>query len=95
MDKAIESVSKTRGNPPRTRHELGRGETQRATNRLTESLRKEGAGKTSEHIELLQLNKSGIKVAEYMTELPRRELLEQKLHKAVELARKRLDAKPA
>ncbi len=53
------------------------------------------AGKTSEHIELLQLNKSGIKVAEYMTELPNRELLEQKLHKAVELARKRLEAKPA
>jgi len=53
------------------------------------------AGKTSEQIELLQLNKSGIKVAEYMTELPKRELLEQKLHKAVELARKRLEAKPA
>ena len=53
------------------------------------------AGKTSEHIELLQLDKSGIKVAEYMTELPKRELLEQKLHKAVELARKRLEAKPA
>ena len=53
------------------------------------------AGKTSEQIELLQLDKSGIKVAEYMTELPKRELLEQKLHKAVELARKRLDAKPA
>ena len=52
------------------------------------------AGKTSEHIELLQLDKSGIKVAEYMTELPKRELLEQKLHKAVELARKRLEAKP-
>jgi predicted nuclease of restriction endonuclease-like (RecB) superfamily len=51
------------------------------------------AGKTSEHIELLQLDKSGIKVAEYMTELPKRELLEQKLHKAVELARKRLEAK--
>ncbi len=31
-----------------------------------------------------------IKVAEYMTELPKRELLEQKLHKAVEMARKRL-----
>ncbi len=28
-----------------------------------------------------------------MTELPKRELLEQKLHKAVELARKRLEAK--
>ena len=53
------------------------------------------AGKTSEQIELLQLDKSGIKVAEYMTELPKRELLEQKLHKAVKLARKRLEAKPA
>ena len=53
------------------------------------------AGKTSEQIALLQLDKSGIKVAEYMTELPKRELLEQKLHKAVELARKRLEAKPA
>ncbi len=51
------------------------------------------AGKASEQIELLQLDKSGIKVAEYMTELPKRELLEQKLHKAVELARKRLEAK--
>lgn len=50
------------------------------------------AGKTSEQIELLQLNKSGIKVAEYMTELPKRILLEQKLHKAVEMARKRLEA---
>jgi len=39
------------------------------------------------------LDKSGIKVAEYMTELPKRELLEQKLHKAVELARKRLEVK--
>ena len=33
-----------------------------------------------------------IKVAEYMTELPERKLLEQKLHKAVESARKRLEA---
>ncbi|MCK5642628.1 MAG: DUF1016 domain-containing protein, partial [Gammaproteobacteria bacterium] len=49
------------------------------------------AGKTSEQIELLQLDKSGIKVAEYMTELQKRELLQQKLHKAVELARKRLE----
>ena len=50
-------------------------------------------GKTSEQIELLQLDKSGIKVAEYMTELPKRELLGQKLHKTVELARKRLESK--
>jgi len=53
------------------------------------------AGKASEQIELLQQDKSGIKVAEYMTELPKRELLEQKLHKAVELVRKRLEGKPA
>ena len=52
-------------------------------------------GKISKQIELLQLDKCGIKVAEYMTELPKRELLEQKLHKAVELARKRLETKPA
>ncbi|GAG99096.1 unnamed protein product, partial [marine sediment metagenome] len=51
------------------------------------------AGKASEHIELLELDKSGIKVAEYMTELPKRELLEQKLHKAVETARKRLEVR--
>ena len=53
------------------------------------------AGKASEQIELLELDKSGIKVAEYMTELPKRELLEQKLHKAVELAWKRLEARAA
>jgi predicted nuclease of restriction endonuclease-like (RecB) superfamily len=51
------------------------------------------AGKTTEHIELLQLDKSGIRVAEYMTELPKRELLQQKLHRAVLLARKRLEEK--
>ena len=34
-----------------------------------------------------------IKMVEYMTELPKRELLEQKLHKAVESARKRLEGK--
>ncbi len=51
------------------------------------------AGKSSEQIELLQLDKSGIRVAEYMTELPDRKILEQKLHKAVMLARKRLEAR--
>ena len=34
-----------------------------------------------------------IKVAQYMIELPEREVLEQKLHKTVELARKRLEAR--
>ncbi len=48
------------------------------------------AGKKAELIELLELNQSGIHVAEYLTGLPPRELLEQKLHKAVETARNRL-----
>jgi len=51
------------------------------------------AGKSEEHIELLQLGRSGIRVVEYFTELPPRELLEQKLHHAMLIARKRLERK--
>jgi predicted nuclease of restriction endonuclease-like (RecB) superfamily len=51
------------------------------------------AGKSSEQIELLQLDKSGIKVAEYLTQLPDRELLRQKLHKAVIMAREQMRKK--
>lgn len=47
------------------------------------------ASKNEEHIELLQLEKSNIKVAEYLTKLPDLKLLEQKLHKAIEIARVR------
>ena len=47
------------------------------------------AGKAAEHIELLQLDKSGIRVADYLTELPARELLQRKLHEAVQLAQER------
>lgn len=47
-------------------------------------------GKSSEHVELLELEKSGIRVAEYLTELPPRELLEKKLHQALLLAKERL-----
>jgi predicted nuclease of restriction endonuclease-like (RecB) superfamily len=48
------------------------------------------AGKTVEHVELLELEKSGIHVASYLTRaLPKREL-ERKLHQAVRLARARL-----
>ena len=49
------------------------------------------AGKSQEHVELLRLAASGIRVAEYMTELPPRELLERKLHDAIELARQKLE----
>ncbi|MCA9449245.1 MAG: DUF1016 family protein [Candidatus Omnitrophica bacterium] len=48
------------------------------------------AGKSNEHVELLELEKSGIRVAEYMTELPPRDLLEKKLHQAILLAKERL-----
>jgi len=48
------------------------------------------AGKNEEHIELLQLDKSNIRVAEYLTELPDRAILQQKLHQAIENARARL-----
>jgi predicted nuclease of restriction endonuclease-like (RecB) superfamily len=48
------------------------------------------AGKSDEHIELLQLGKSGIRVAAYLTELPPRSVLERKLREAVRRARSRL-----
>jgi predicted nuclease of restriction endonuclease-like (RecB) superfamily len=49
------------------------------------------SGKNYEHIELLQLHKSGIKVAEYLTELPDKQLLLEKLHKAIEISKMRLE----
>lgn len=45
------------------------------------------ASKNEEHIELLKLEKSNIKVAEYLTNLPDLKLLEQKLQKAIEIAK--------
>ncbi len=44
------------------------------------------ADKTAEHVRLLRLESSGIRVAQYLTELPPRELLERKLHDAIRLA---------
>lgn len=46
-------------------------------------------GKQEEQIELLELEKSGIHVAEYLTVLPPKKQLEAKLHEAVQLARER------
>lgn len=48
------------------------------------------AGKKQEQIELLELDKSGIHVAEYLTVLPSREVLQIKLHRSIEIARQRL-----
>ena len=46
------------------------------------------AGNT-EHIELLMLEGSSIKVAQYLTELPEKELLQTHLHKAIAIAKQR------
>jgi len=48
------------------------------------------AGKKQEQIELLELDKSGIHVAEYLTVLPPRKLLAERLHRSIEAARARL-----
>jgi predicted nuclease of restriction endonuclease-like (RecB) superfamily len=50
-------------------------------------------GKKREQIELLELDKSGVHVAEYLTVLPPRELFEQKIHEAMEQARLRISQK--
>jgi predicted nuclease of restriction endonuclease-like (RecB) superfamily len=49
------------------------------------------SGKKQEQIELLELDASGIHVAEYLTELPPKAVLQQKLHDAIERSRQRLD----
>jgi hypothetical protein len=46
--------------------------------------------KGDERVELLQLDKSGIRVASYLTELPPRQLLRRKLHETLVAARARL-----
>jgi predicted nuclease of restriction endonuclease-like (RecB) superfamily len=50
------------------------------------------AGKSDERVELLELEKTGIRVAQYLTELPPREVLERRLHEAIVSARARLNA---
>lgn len=51
------------------------------------------AGKNTEQIELLELDASGIHVAEYLTVLPPPDVLQRKLHEAIETARARIAAK--
>jgi predicted nuclease of restriction endonuclease-like (RecB) superfamily len=46
--------------------------------------------KNQEHVELMQLDKSNIRVADYLTELPDKKLLESKLHQSIENAKNRL-----
>lgn len=51
------------------------------------------ADKGEEQVELLQLGKSGIRVATYLTDLPSQELLEKKLHDAMNMARAQLEVR--
>lgn len=50
------------------------------------------AGKSDEVVELLELGKAGIHVAEYLTELPPVETLQRKLHDAIKIARANISA---
>ena len=51
------------------------------------------AEKSDERIEVFELAERGIRVAEYLTELPPKKILGQKLHDAVRLAQSRLEQK--
>lgn len=51
------------------------------------------ADKDQEDVEYLELDQVGIHVAQYLTELPSKELLEGKLHRAITVARQQYDLK--
>jgi len=53
------------------------------------------AGKKRETVEYLDLDARGIHVAEYLTDLPPREVLQERLHRAIETARNRLVLGPS
>jgi len=48
------------------------------------------SAKSQEWIELMELDKSSIRVAEYLTVLPPRDLLAKKLHEAIRQAQARM-----
>ena len=49
---------------------------------------------SEEKIELLELDKSGIKVAQYMTNLPSKKLPQRQIHKGLEAARQLWENRP-
>lgn len=49
------------------------------------------ADKNQEEVELLELGQSGIHVAQYLTELPPKDVLTAKLHQAIDIAKSTLD----
>lgn len=53
------------------------------------------AGKSTEQIELLELSRAGIHVAEYLTALPSKKVLQRKLHEAIVRSRQALEGRLA
>ncbi len=53
------------------------------------------AGKKRETVEYLDLGRKGVHVAEYLTELPPREVMQARFHQAISSARARLDRQAA
>jgi predicted nuclease of restriction endonuclease-like (RecB) superfamily len=51
------------------------------------------AGRSEEQVKLLRLDKSGIRVAAYLTELPPQDVLRKKLHEAILSAQTRIEQK--
>lgn len=47
--------------------------------------------KNEEHVELMQLDQSNIRVADYLTELPDKKVLENKLYQSIERAKNKLN----
>ena len=47
-------------------------------------------GKNEEHVELMRLDQSNIRVADYLTALPPRETFQAKLHQSIAIARQRM-----
>lgn len=48
----------------------------------------------SEHVELMNLARDNIRVAEYLTRLPPLELLRERLHRSIEIAREQQEGRP-
>lgn len=48
------------------------------------------AEKSNETVELLELDQSGIHVSQYLTQMPPKDVLEAKLHRAIQIAKQRL-----
>jgi DNA-binding protein YbaB len=51
------------------------------------------SGKEQEIVELMDLEKDNIHISEYWLKLPSKEILQQKLHNAIENAKSKIEAK--